>query len=163
MPYNIRPVNDDDADAIVSIFNYYVENSFAAYPDNKVGIEFYNTMKNLSVGYPFYIAETENNEVAGFALIRPYHRAETIRRTAEITYFIDPKHTGKGIGEKFFNKLIESAKALGIDNILASISSLNEGSINFHIKHDFVECGRFRRAGKKQGHDFDIVWMQKFI
>jgi len=42
----------------------------------------------------------------------------------------------------------------------AHISSLNEGSIRFHLRHGFTECGRFRRVGRKRGQDFDMVWMQ---
>jgi L-amino acid N-acyltransferase YncA len=47
-----------------------------------------------------------------------------------------------------------------VDTILASISSRNDGSIRFHKKNGFRECGRFRRVGRKFGQDFDIVWMQ---
>jgi phosphinothricin acetyltransferase len=51
----------------------------------------------------------------------------------------------------------------GISVILASTSSLNEGSIRFHAKNGFTECGRFRNVGKKRGTFFDTVWMQKLI
>jgi phosphinothricin acetyltransferase len=49
---------------------------------------------------------------------------------------------------------------MGVDTFLAHISSLNEGSIRFHLRHGFTECGRFRCVGRKRGHDFDMVWMQ---
>jgi len=49
---------------------------------------------------------------------------------------------------------------MGIDTFLAHISSLNEGSIRFHLRHGFTECGRFRCVGTKRGQDFDMVWMQ---
>ena len=47
--------------------------------------------------------------------------------------------------------------------LLASVSSLNEGSIRFHRRHEFTECGRFRNVGSKRGVFFDTVWMQKEI
>ena len=50
---------------------------------------------------------------------------------------------------------------MGVDNFMAHISSLNEGSIRFHLRHGFTECGRFRRVGTKNGRDFDMVWMQR--
>ncbi|MDD4050440.1 MAG: GNAT family N-acetyltransferase [candidate division Zixibacteria bacterium] len=86
-----------------------------------------------------------------------------MRRTGEITYFILPEFTGRGIGVELLGRLTEEAKARGIDTLLGSISSLNEGSLRFHLRHGFVECGRFRRIGRKQGRDFDVIWVQKFI
>ena len=59
--------------------------------------------------------------------------------------------------------LLAGAKKQGIATILASISSLNEGSIRFHERHGFVECGRFLKVAEKKGMVFDTVWMQKFI
>ena len=56
-----------------------------------------------------------------------------------------------------------AGKAQGIRTILASISSLNEGSIRFHERHGFIECGRFRNVGLKRGMVYDTVWMQKDI
>jgi hypothetical protein len=50
-----------------------------------------------------------------------------------------------------------------IATILSSISSRNEGSIRFPARHGFLECGRFRDVGQKNGVLFDVVWMQKMI
>jgi phosphinothricin acetyltransferase len=61
------------------------------------------------------------------------------------------------------NHLVDKAKQKGIWSILASISSLNEGSINFHKKNGFIECGRFKNVGRKKGQIFDTVWMQKML
>jgi phosphinothricin acetyltransferase len=59
--------------------------------------------------------------------------------------------------------LEKGARDKGITTILAGISSLNPGSIEFHRKKGFTECGRFRKVGRKKGHDFDTVWMQKML
>ncbi len=87
----------------------------------------------------------------------------TFQHTAEVTYFISPEMTGKGLGSKILSFLETEGKKQGISCILANISSLNEGSIRFHKKHGFVECGRFRNVVKKKGILFDTVWMQKNI
>jgi phosphinothricin acetyltransferase len=59
------------------------------------------------------------------------------------------------------SRLAEEAGRMGIDSLVASISSENPESIAFHVKNGFRECGRFDRAGRKNGREFDIVWMQK--
>ena len=163
MMYRFRAAVEGDRKAVTSVFNYFVEHSFAAFPEEKVDTSFYDRMANIAKGYPFYVIETDENGVVGFALLHPYHGAPTLRRTAVATYFILPEHTGQGLGTQVLNRFISEARAMGIDTLLASISSLNEGSINFHLLHGFVECARFQRIGVKKGRDFDVVWMQKFI
>ena len=57
--------------------------------------------------------------------------------------------------------LEEGAQRKGIVNILASVSSLNEGSIRFHKTNGFEECGRFKGVVKKNNTLLDTVWLQK--
>ncbi|WP_424356734.1 N-acetyltransferase family protein [Methanocella sp. MCL-LM] len=162
MDYQIRPVVNDDKQGIVDIFNYYVENTMAAYPEQKVPPAFFDMLAQMAKGYPFYVAEAAGS-VAGYALLRPHSPMPAFRRSAELTCFISPGYTGKGIGTALLDRLVQDARAQGIDTILASVSSANENSINFHLKHGFVRCGTFARAGKKFGKDFDEVWLQRFI
>jgi phosphinothricin acetyltransferase len=84
-------------------------------------------------------------------------------RTAEVSYFVAPDRTGQGLGSTLLAFLEGEAPKMGVDSLLADISSLNEGSIRFHLAHGFKECGRFKRVGRKFGRDFDQVWMQKLL
>jgi len=161
--YEIRRVRDDDRIAVVGIFNYFVENSFAAYPDKKVGPEIFDLLKNMSRGGAFYVAETPGKEVVGFALLRHHQIAEAFKRAGEITYFILPEHGRRGLGARFMDIIAEDARAAGVETLLANISSLNEASLNFHFKHGFKKCGLFERIGQKFGKDFDVIWMQKYL
>ncbi len=88
---------------------------------------------------------------------------QAFRHSAEITYFVRPELTGKGLGTQMLEHLERAGKEIGITTLLASISSLNEGSIRFHERHGFSMCGRFARVGIKNGVVFDTVWMQKFL
>ncbi len=163
MGYVIRKVSEEDGQDITDIFNYFVENSFAAYPEKRVQDVFFERLKRLAGDFPIYAIVKRGGGLAGFGMLRPYHTMETFKRTAELTYFILPAHMGKGLGTKLLNILIEEAQKKSFDTLLASISSLNEISLNFHLKNGFTECGRFKRIGKKFGQNFDEVWMQRFI
>lgn len=162
MNYSIREVVDGDRESVISIFNYFIENSMAAYSDKKVSDELFDYFKNNSVSNCFYVIEYKN-EIVGFSSLRKHHRADTFNRTCELTYFILPDYTRLGVGSKLLEIMIKNARDNGIETLLASISSHNERSLRFHEKHGFKECGRFERVGNKFGKDFDIVWMQKFI
>jgi L-amino acid N-acyltransferase YncA len=37
---------------VIDIFNYYVENSYAAYPESKLPTEFFNKFLEMTKGYP---------------------------------------------------------------------------------------------------------------
>lgn len=160
MPYTIEEMSDIHRVEVIDIFNYFVQHSFAAYPDEPVDYSFFDYFKELSRTFPSIVAKHESGTVAGFAFLRPYHPAKTFSRTAEITYFIIPHHTRMGLGSLMLQALTSRAKQLGIDNLLASIASLNEPSIHFHEKHGFRQCGRLTRVGSKFGKDIDVVWMQ---
>ncbi|WP_301665067.1 GNAT family N-acetyltransferase [Methanoculleus frigidifontis] len=70
-----------------------------------------------------------------------------------------PGCTGRGLGSRMLAHLEREGRKQGIGCILAGISSRNMGSIRFHNKNGFVECGRFRNVGRKRGEFFDVVWM----
>lgn len=160
MNAQIRAVSDSDWESITGIFNHYVEHSFAAYPDRPVDESFVRSLRDADTAYPFVVAE-KDDEVIGFAFMRPYHPTSTMRRTGVVTYFIHPDHTGRGIGAEFLDHLLEAGRDLGVENFLAHVSSLNPGSIRFHLKHGFTECGRIVDVGVKNGRSFDMVWLQK--
>lgn len=161
MEYSFRRAHNRDNKVVASIFNYFVENSFAAYSDTPVSTDFFN--EQLESAYPFYVIETRDGEVIGFGSIRPYSHHETLKRAATAMYFILPNYTGKGLGRRLLDVLTVEAKKMGVETLLVHISSKNKASLEFHKKSGFQKCGRFRRIGRKFGQDFDIVWMQKFI
>lgn len=163
MHFHFEPMLLEYRESVIDIFNYYIENSFAAYPETKVPYEFFDKFLEMSDGYPTIMVKDEIGEILGFGMLRAHNPIPTFSQTAEITYFIKPEYTSRGIGSKMLNHLVNEAKQKGISSILASISSLNEGSINFHRKNGFIECGRFKNVGRKKGQVFDTVWMQKML
>lgn len=147
---------------IIDIFNYYIDNSFSAYPDRILSYEFYDRFLEMTKNYPAFSIQIKN-KIVGFCFLRAYNPFPTFQETAEITYFIDKDYTRKGIGKIALNKIEIEARQRGIKTILASIASENQQSLDFHKKNGFKECGRFKRIIKKNGKQFDIVWMQKWL
>ncbi|MDH4230969.1 MAG: GNAT family N-acetyltransferase [Nitrospirota bacterium] len=163
MKYSIWQISSEDREQIIDIFNYYVENSFAAYPENKLPYQAFDMFLQMANGFPSGTIKDENGKVIGFGMLRAHNPMPAFSHTAEVTCFIHPDHTRKGLGKMLLGYLEKSALEKGITNILANISSLNPDSISFHKKNDFVECGCFKAVGKKKGQKFDTVWMQKIL
>lgn len=156
--FKIRVLKDSDLNEVSSIFSYYIENNFAAYPESEVDSNFFLNIKQTA--NCFYVLEL-GTTIVGFAFLRNFLPYDNFKHTGVLTYFIDYKYTDKGLGTLLLNKLIEYAKENEISILLVNLSSLNQQSLNFHIKHGFYECGRFKNIARKFNKEFDIIWMQK--
>lgn len=163
MKCSIRPIAGDDREAIVDILNHYIKHSFAAFRQEPVPYEWFDALLQSSAGYPTAVVSSREGEVVGFGFLQSHGGSPTLAQTAEITYFLHPDHTGRGLGTLLLTTLEHAAAERGITNLLADICSLNDRSISFHEKNGFVECGRLKRVGRKMGREFDTVWMQKLI
>jgi L-amino acid N-acyltransferase YncA len=159
MDYHFEPLTEEHCQPVIDLFNRYIAHSHAAFPEKPVSYGFFTRFLEITQGYPAIVAKDAFEKVVGFAFLRPYHPAETFRRTAEITYFILPEHTRRGLGTAILERLVTAGRTRGIDSILASISSRNEAGLHFHCRRGFKECGRFPRVGSKFGEDFNVVWM----
>lgn len=155
------PLTQDDGPEVIGIFNHYIMHSDAAFPDHPVPESFYEHMLSLSVSYPSVGARDETGRLIGFGMLRPHNPMPAFCHTAELTYFIRPDRTGSGIGTQMLGYLEREGQKIPVYVLLAQISSKNEGSIRFHRKNGFTECGRFAKVGIKRGEYFDTVWMQK--
>ena len=154
----IRTFRRKDRIPVLDIFNRFVRESFAAYPEEAVEPDFFDHLLDSVV--VLRILEVEGT-VTGFGFIRPFMPLSNFVSTGVLTYFILPEFTRKGLGTKLLDALIDAGCREGITNYLANISSRNEQSLAFHRKHGFREVGCFTDVGVKFGESFDIVWMQK--
>ena len=156
----LSPLAPEDRTAVLDLFNYYVENSFAAYPAQPLPAEAFDFFLESAQRLPVLTLK-EEQRLLGFGMLTPFEPFASFDRTAEVVSFLQPHSTGQGLGSRLLQTLETCARDLGIRTLLANISSLNPRSIKFHRKHGYVECGRFRRVGYKLGQEFDVVYMQK--
>jgi phosphinothricin acetyltransferase len=159
--YSLEPMMSTHRNPVIDIFNYHIKNGFEAYRELPVGYDYFDYLMEKLRKYPALVAKTNSGDVVGFGYLRPYSLHDAFKKTAQITYFILPEHRRKGLGRAILEELIRQAQDLGVDNLLAHISSLNEGSLEFHLKNGFQECGRFMGIGKKFGKNFDVICVQR--
>jgi L-amino acid N-acyltransferase YncA len=161
MDYSLEPLSAGHREAVIDIFNHFINHTHAAFPATPVDYPFFDRFLEISRGFPAVVVKDTSQQVVGFAFLRPHHWADTFKRTAEITYFILPDHTRQGLGTDILELFMEQARPLGIDAILAPVSSHNDASLKFHLKNGFREVGRFPKVGRKFGEDVDVIWLQK--
>jgi L-amino acid N-acyltransferase YncA len=163
MEYSFDAMREEHRQAVVDIFNYFIENTFAAYPEAPLNDGVFDQFLAISRKYPSTVVMDKGKNVVGFAFLQPYHQADSFRKTAVATYFILPDHTRKGIGAQILELFIKDAKKMGLQHILVNVSSLNPGSIEFHRKNGFRKCGTFEDIGIKAKKKFSVIWMIRAI
>ena len=163
MPVELLPLSPDDMEEMAGIFNHYVEHSFATYTETSVSMERFEGLMNFTPGYPAFVARDSAGVLAGFGLLRPYSPIPAFDRAAELTCFLAKGYTGRGIGSMILQALQSGAVELGIETIVATVSSLNEGSLRFHRARGFTEQGRLAGIGSRNGRRFDVVYLQKIL
>ena len=161
--YTIRLATDEDKDQVMAIFNYYIENTMAAYPLKALPVQAWDHLKGLCIQGNLWVAEDSEGAIAGFAMLKSFMSLETFAHTADVGYFIHHDHTHQGLGTRLLAQLESTAKALNISVLVANVSSLNPESLAFHTHAGFTECGRIPGVGKKQCQHFDLVWFYKCI
>jgi phosphinothricin acetyltransferase len=147
---------------VADIFNYYILNSMAAFSDQVVGADHYKNHWSNHRNYPFYLIQ-ENNITIGFGFLSPLHLAPTMEHSVTCTYFIHPASVERGLGKSLLELLVADGSASRAEQFFVSISSKNTISLSFHERHGFERCGRLKSVGIKNGHTFDLIWMQRSV
>jgi RimJ/RimL family protein N-acetyltransferase len=117
--------------------------------------------KNLSeTYYPYVIIDTANHELVGFFDVK---NIDWNIPKAEIGYFIDKNHTGKGIAKKALNEIVSHFFSnLKFSKFLLRIHYDNKASINVAEKCGFTKEGTSRKDYKKtNGEIVDMMYYGK--
>lgn len=157
---SLEPLQERHRKGVIDVVNLYIATTTSAYPQQPLDYaQFDGYLDNAQRLCGFAVVDA--GSVVGFCQLKPYRDMDTFDHTVELTYFLEPGSTGKGIGGLVLTRLIEEARARNKTQLLASISGENTVSLKFHAKHGFVESGRLRNIGHKFGRDFDVVLMQR--
>ncbi len=163
MSTTIVPMTADFRKPVIDIFNYYIENGFAAFLQQKLPYEAFDMLAKMCEKHGAVVALDDNAKVLGFGLLHAYNPMPPYAHTAEVGYFLAPDETGKQIGSQILNSLIAKASELGVRELIATIAASNAHSIRFHEKNGFVQRGILEKIARKNGINFDIVIMQRSL
>lgn len=164
--YAIRPARPADLPHVLEIYNHYVANSTVTFDEEPQTLRElrakYQTLHRL--GFPFLVAVSPARQVLGYANVYPWKAKAAYRYTVELSIYLGPAATGKGLGRALMDELLTAAKAAGIKEVVAVIADQGaEGSIALHRAFGFVETGRLGRVGFKFGRWLGTILLQKSL
>ncbi len=148
---------------VADIYNYYVLNSTATYHVAELSADAVIRYFEIGLATTYAYRILSGSEMVGFCLLRRYSDKEGYRYTSEITVYIDPDNTNKGIGAETVRYLDAVAKAKGIRTVVAAICAENTASIRLFEACNYTRCGYFKKMGNKFGRDLDNVYYQKLV
>ena len=112
--------------------------------------------------YPSFLIK-DNDEIIGYCFLTQYKKRQAYDRSAELSIYLKPEFTGKGIGPVALNYLEVAAKNAGIHVLVGTLCGENYASIRLMEKSGYSKCAHLKNIGEKFGKILDVVIYQKEI
>ena len=166
----IRTATANDAEAILNIYAYYVENTAITFEYDVPTIEeFIQRIENTLKKYPYLVAE-KDGEILGYAYAGVFKDRAAYDWSAETTIYLKQDAVKCGIGRMLYEALEKEMKKRGFLNLYACIGYpidddeyLTKNSAEFHAHLGFETVGEFHKCGYKFGRWYNMIWMEKII
>ncbi len=93
--------------------------------------------------YPIYVIEEETGApIIGWCSLSAHRRGRmALANVAEISYYVDKNHRGKGVGKHIMMHALQEAPRLGLHNLFAILLDTNQISVALLEKNGFSQWG----------------------
>lgn len=159
-----RAAAPSDAAAITRIYNHYVAETVATFEEEPVAIaEIARRIEKVrSASLPWLVAE-QGNHVVGYTYAAPWMVRTAYRFSVEITVYLVPEYTGRGIGSALYRRLFPLLQTLGIHTVIGGIALPNDASVALHEKFGLRKVARFAEVGFKCNQWIDVGYWQRIL
>ncbi len=161
----IRDATCLDATAIAAIYAHHVLHGLGTFEEIPPDAEEMRIRLEgvLASGLPYLVAEI-SGRVAGFAYASRFRPRSAYRFSAEDTIYIDPRHTGRGLGRALLQAVLDRCERVGVRQMVACIGdSENHASIGLHRALGYRMAGVIPSIGFKHGRWVDIAFMWRSL
>jgi L-amino acid N-acyltransferase YncA len=157
----VRAATHDDLRAIVGIYNWAVNQTFATIDSEPLDAEEAAQWWEAHGKRSVLLVATDESGVIGWARLFPWKQRGF--DVVEDLVYVDPVHQGRGIGRALLEELIKEARGLGYRTIVATIATDNRSGLQLHQKAGFEAVGTIRNAANKFDRWMDITLVQRSL
>ncbi len=165
------------------IYNYYIKNT--TYTFHRIPLTVSDLAKFIPLNdvkyksFLIHLHENQNDnqndkqgqqhdnqhedEICGYCYLSQYKKREAYDGTVEMSIYLKPEYTKKGIGAQAFRFLENIAQDQQFNTILSFVSGDNPTSMKFFKNMGFEQCGHFKKVGMKFGKLLDVYVFQKML
>lgn len=153
----IRPLTEKDWPAIRDIYVYGIETKLATFEtEAPTGDQWFgNGVPGTFLGYE------EGGVLLGFAKVIPTSTRPCYKGVGEVTIYLHPNSSGKGVGTTLLQGLVSISEKQGFWTLKASIFPENHASLRIHEKCGFRVVGRHEKIAQLDGIWRDTVLMER--
>ncbi|MFT5758082.1 MAG: L-amino acid N-acyltransferase YncA [Alteromonadaceae bacterium] len=158
----IRSIEKKDIDQIVEIYNHYITETVITFEEESVTfIDMSARIEKITTdNLPWLVAEDDNGTVIGYAYASKWRERFSYRYSVEVTAYLTPNATKKGIGSKLYEHLLAELKRKSIHTIIGGITLPNAASIALHEKFGMKQVAHFKEVGFKFKQWLDVGYWQ---
>ena len=157
--YQLRMASGSDAEALLEIYNQYIDTSITfeyLLPNIE---EFRQRIHRTLTQYPYFVAEKEGIPV-GYGYAGRLKERAAYQWNAELSVYIDRKQVGCGLGKQIYRALLSMLKAQNILTVYGCVTLPNPASQGLHQAMGFDLTGVWKKAGYKNETWYDVGWYQ---
>lgn len=156
----IRKVKLEDAKQIAEIYNYYILNTIVTFEETSVSKEeMKRRIITVNSKFPWLVYESEG-EIKGYAYGSEWKSRCAYKYSLESSVYLKHGETGKGIGSRLYEELLEQLRTLDFHTVIGGISLPNEQSIALHEKLGFKKIAQFHEVGYKFEKWIDVGYWE---
>ncbi|NQZ28667.1 MAG: N-acetyltransferase family protein [Colwellia sp.] len=158
----IRAVQEQDAKAISDIYNYYIANTVITFEEDILtAAEMQRRITSvLAADLPWLVVEDELGEILGYAYASKWRERFSYRFSVEVTVYLSPEQSGKGLGTQLYQALFTELKNRNIHSVIGGITLPNAASVAVHEKFSLAKVAHFKEVGFKFNQWLDVGYWQ---
>lgn len=157
------PCNEELLPALRDIYAYYVTQTTATFHTQDPSLGMMRSILAPASERHYSCALVSQGQLAGYALLGRFKPREAYDASAEITVYLKPGMTGRGLGSQAVRHLEAVARQRNFHVLLAVISGENTESIKLFEKLGYKKCAHYHQVGKKFGRLLDVVSYEKIL
>ena len=143
----IRYMNDSDLQAVLEIYKKGIETGNATFETTPPPADHWNRSHHKFCR----MLCIDDGEVAGWTALSPVSSRPCYAGVAELSIYVRPDCTGRGIGSQLIARLVPESERNGIWTLYSSIFPENKASRRLLLKFGFREIGRRESIAQLDG------------
>jgi L-amino acid N-acyltransferase YncA len=161
--FSIRDATHDDAEAISSIYNAWIDEGHVTMDLDHWSPDSVRQRLDQLDARESLLVIANDRRVVGWGIVKKYSPRRGYRVCCETSLYLDEDYLGKGLGSRLLEALFACCRRHGYRHAVAKINAVNKASIEFHRRHGFELVGIQNEIGYKQGGWWDVAIMQRLF
>ncbi len=160
--FTIRQATREDMAAVVGIYNWAVNQTFATIDSEPLSAEEAAEWWDAHARQRMVtLVAVDEGDVIGWARLLPWRQRGF--EVVEDLVYVDPLYQKRGVGRVLLAGLIEAARETGCRTIVASVAADNAAGLRLHQGLGFEVVGTLKNAAYKFSRWMDITLVQRSL